>query len=39
MNATVVYNETYTDGLEKKQAREVKRAIARGINGTLKAVR
>lgn len=39
MNATVVYNETYTDGLDKKQAREVKRAVARGINGTLKAVR
>ncbi len=39
MNAAVVYNEAYTDGLDKKQAREVKRAISRGINGTLKAVR
>lgn len=39
MKAVVVYNEAYTDGLDKKQAREVKRAVARGINGTLKTVK
>lgn len=39
MYAAVVYNEDYTNGMDNKQAREVKRAMARGINGVLKAVR
>jgi len=39
MNAAVVYNNAYTDGLEPKEARDVKRAVSKGINGVLKAVR
>ena len=39
MNAVVIYSEAYTEGLEKKQARDVKRAVSRSINTTINAVR
>jgi hypothetical protein len=39
MSAQVVYNNAYHSDLPTKEARDVKRAVAKGINSNLKAVR
>jgi hypothetical protein len=39
LRAQVVYNNAYHAGLDKREAREVRRAVDKGINSTVKAVR
>jgi hypothetical protein len=39
MQAQIVYNNSYTDGLPEKEAREVKRAVTKAITANVKAVR
>lgn len=39
MSAQVVYNNAWHTNLDKKESRDVKRAVAKAINGNLKAVR
>ena len=39
LRAQVVYNNAYHNSLGGKESRDVKRAVAKGINSNLKAVR
>lgn len=39
MSAQIVYNNTYTDGMTDKEAREVKRAVTKAVTANVKAVR
>lgn len=39
LSAQVVFNNDYLSGMDKQEARKVRKAVAKGINGTVKLVR